>query len=373
MKSASKHLGFLDEIRGTAIIVVFLYHCLAIAFGEGQLPWGTWFRSFNVTRPFLALTPLTFGWAGVAVFFVVSGFCIHLSYRRSPVWGDFGIRRLFRIYPPYALTAVVFAMLLPWKWTGWAEFGAADLTSHLLLVHNFDNRFHYGCINPALWSIAVEAQLYLLYPLLLKLVNRWGWRGALILTGTLELLLRGYSGYVLTTTGEPPPLWFAGLPFLYWFSWSIGAALAEAYLGNRISPLPKNTTMILAVVAVGSCFFKPASSFSFLLFSLLTASVMLGRLRSEEKAVDRPLLRRWLAVIGQWSYSIYLLHMPLLTLAPRLASKLPMDARAQSIVVFVIAVGLWLPIMGVSALSYRWVELTSIDIGKRVSRKLGLI
>ena len=93
----NRRIDFLDPIRGVAILLVFGYHSLGAAFGHDQLPWGHWFRDFKVAPSFLPLIPVTFGWAGVAIFFVVSGFCIHLSFSRSPQWRLFFWRRFFRV------------------------------------------------------------------------------------------------------------------------------------------------------------------------------------------------------------------------------------------------------------------------------------
>ena len=52
------------------------------------------------------------------------------------------------------------------------------MLSHLFLVHNFNPDWYYG-INGAFWSIAVESQLYVLYPVLVALASRRGWPLAL--------------------------------------------------------------------------------------------------------------------------------------------------------------------------------------------------
>jgi peptidoglycan/LPS O-acetylase OafA/YrhL len=95
------HIDFLDPMRGFAILCVFAFHSLSAAFGRDTLPWGAWFRDFTVPRSFLLLVPATFGWIGVPIFFVISGFCIHLSFSRQPQWPLFFWRRFFRIYPTY--------------------------------------------------------------------------------------------------------------------------------------------------------------------------------------------------------------------------------------------------------------------------------
>jgi len=76
------HLPFLDGIRGIAILAVFLFHSLGASFGFDKLQWDGLFRDFDVSRSFLALYPFTYGSAGVAIFFVVSGFCIHGEFKQ---------------------------------------------------------------------------------------------------------------------------------------------------------------------------------------------------------------------------------------------------------------------------------------------------
>ena len=167
------HLSFLDHIRGLAIILVFGFHALHPAFGRSDLPWDGWFRDFNVPRLFLVLLPVSSGSIGVAIFFVVSGFCIHLSHERSKQKDlrTFFVRRFFRIYPPYFLALAFFALVFPrsrLRLDSPSDF--ANLGSHALLIHNFFKPWAVG-INGSFWSLAVEAQLYLLYPLLLVLVR----------------------------------------------------------------------------------------------------------------------------------------------------------------------------------------------------------
>jgi len=114
MESSTKHLGFLDQIRGVAIIAVFLFHVLRVVTGLSTLPWGTWHSDFEVSKSFLFLLPFSLGWAGVSIFFVVSGFCIHLSFKQHPEFGAFFLRRFFRIYPPYFLPCY----FSPWLFHG---------------------------------------------------------------------------------------------------------------------------------------------------------------------------------------------------------------------------------------------------------------
>ncbi|MEI9998600.1 MAG: acyltransferase family protein [Verrucomicrobiota bacterium] len=102
--------------------------------------------------------PLTLGYLGVAVFFVISGFCIHLSHgqSRDKSWPVFFIRRLCRIYPPYLVILLFFAFVFPTTRLNFQDApfpSMARLISHLLMVHNFVWSLFYG-INGVLWSVA---------------------------------------------------------------------------------------------------------------------------------------------------------------------------------------------------------------------------
>ena len=363
MNQRQKHIDFLDHLRGLAVVAVFLFHSLGTACGRDHLLWHGWFPDFHVSRTFLVLLPCSFGWSGVAIFFVVSGFCIHLNFKRKPDWRDFAFRRFFRIYPPYLFAVLFFSLLIPWSRLAFDPHGVTQLWSHLALVHNFDNRAFFG-ISPAFWSIAVEAQVYLLYPILLVLVARFGWRGSLICIGALEIGLRAFSNVAFVSTGEPLPLWFYGLPFIYWFSWSIGAAVADAYLSGRTLPFFNHSLLAWSAAAFGSSFLKPLASFSFLFFALLTATAIAKLLGRGSRPIPFGAFFTPLRSVGLWSYSIYLLHQPLLALAPRLAGKLSFFGHSQ-IVVFVLCLCLWFPIMALSAIWYRVFEVPSIAFGKR--------
>src|SRR5262249_13845270 len=119
-------------------------------------------------------------------------FCIHLSHQRSgnKGWLGFFNRRFFRIYPAYLLTLCVFYF----AWPRYALHGgditlARDFGAHALAVHNLAQET-YNSINASFWSIAVEIQLYAIYPLLFLLSVRLGWKRSLAFAGALEFAIR---------------------------------------------------------------------------------------------------------------------------------------------------------------------------------------
>ena len=111
-----KYLPELDGLRGLAILWVVLYHC------HPRLT-GTWLYSASL-----------WGWAGVIIFFVLSGFLITsilLGTRDNPhYFHHFHARRVLRIWPVYLLVLAVVYLNAPWFVGGgdWAAVKAAQLT-----------------------------------------------------------------------------------------------------------------------------------------------------------------------------------------------------------------------------------------------------
>lgn len=193
MNDSRRHLVELDYFRGIAILAVLLFHTLGFVFSwdEAFLPWDGVFRDASSLGRLISFFPISIGQIGVQIFFVVSGFCIHASFQQNPKWKEFFFRRFFRIYPPY-FAALVFCVLLEWTHypAGFAnrEFWR-QIGTHLLLMFNFSESTIL-VFNKAFWSLAIEAQLYLIYPLFLMLVKKIGWRNSMMTAVVVELLVR---------------------------------------------------------------------------------------------------------------------------------------------------------------------------------------
>lgn len=327
-----KHLELLDYTRAVAIISVVAFHCLMNT--GGQIYWKTWVRDLNIPFSNWLVLPLNLGGLGVAIFFVVSGFCIHLSFQQQGrKYSDFFIRRFFRIYPAYLAAVLLFVFVFP---TTALNFSGASsneswrqLIFHLLLIHNFQAGTYMG-INPSFWSLAIEVQLYLLYPLLLFLVARSGWKQALLILGITESLIHLVRTIVeinaisiphfLNQNGVLFNVLMCGFdlgrsPLAYWFSWSIGAMIADYYIQNKPHPLANVSPMAWVGLIVVCFVFRPLSEFTFMMGCLLTATVLSRSLLNEDIA---PKGSGWkfLGKIGVCSYSLYLLHGPIIGIIP---------------------------------------------------------
>src|SRR5215216_2422144 len=173
----------LDAMRGGAALAVVTYHALGVAPQTAFTGWEGWL-------PKITAYTVHFAYAGIYLFFVISGFCIHLFWAKARAAGvekpviDFFVfwkRRVRRLYPPYFAALVLYLVYLaskaPVEVTG---FYLRDVGLHLLMLHNVDLRTTYT-INGAFWTLAIEEQLYLAYFLLLFLRIRYGWTRTLVL------------------------------------------------------------------------------------------------------------------------------------------------------------------------------------------------
>jgi len=361
------HIAFLDSIRGVAILLVVGFHALGSSYGVSQLGWNGLFRDFSINSvTFLALLPFSFGWLGVSIFFVVSGFCIHLSYEKSQPKGfkAFFVRRFFRIYPPYLLAVCFFAFLFPFTMLKQdSALNIAQMVTHLFLIFNFDPRVILG-INGSFWSIAVEVQLYLLYPLLVVAAKRFGWSRMLLLTGLVEFSLRCLSSVF------PLPFLCTATPVYYWFCWTLGAKLADDWLSGRRLILSGCPVWVWPALTVLAYFFKPLSEFTFPFMALATANAI-ACLISRPAVPAVPPVRIWsrfLRWVGVISYSLYLLHEPFLKAVPEALKVAFPQHYFHPLLLFACSLVSCVFIFLGCGLFYRWVELPCIGMGKRMVR-----
>ena len=356
---------FIDVLRGLAILFVLVFHALGTAFPTEHLQWGSGlFPDFHVSHSFLLLLPATLGWSGVAIFFAISGFCIHNSYMRERHLGAtrYLIKRTFRIYPPYFISLCFFTFCL-------AIYGRRDLLHdfllHVLLIHNFSTEYFYG-INLAYWSIAVEFQLYILYIPLIFIATKFGWKPTIAFAFLLESCIRTGEAYELMRFGKIS-IWLAGCPFAYIFSWSIGALIAESRIRNRITKPKKWWIYIMLLMGAGSHFIKPASTFSFMIFSISSA-MMISYVQYHNIQTNWGIGR--LVSLGVVSYSVYLIHQPVIHLVPRVYHYLS-KLEIEPMILFLSCVFMIVPIFWCSLMIRKLVELPSVNMGYRLLTMLG--
>lgn len=188
-----KRYAFLDGVRGIAIILVMVFHVW-----QQSWMWPTFYiGNFEINLNHFAVV----GYMGVEALFVLSGFCLFLPFAKAcftkgqfkfPVL-DFYKKRLIRILPSYLLSMV---MLLAFDktvyiGTGWTM--VKNILSHLMFVSNFSVLNGGSYINAVYWSLAVEIQFYVLFPLIASLMKKWPH----ITTFAVSMLANSYRAYIL--------------------------------------------------------------------------------------------------------------------------------------------------------------------------------
>ena len=160
------HIEVLDGIRAMSVLIVVWFHFwqqswLMPIVGDFNIDW--------IPRNGAIL---------VDMMILLSGFCLFLPYAREMVYGEkapkattFYVKRVARIMPSYYLSVfmVLFCFALPLGEYATATDMWKDLAPHLFFVHNFFQESLLGTkLNGALWTVAVEVQFYLLFPLLAR-------------------------------------------------------------------------------------------------------------------------------------------------------------------------------------------------------------
>jgi peptidoglycan/LPS O-acetylase OafA/YrhL len=229
-------LQSIDALRGVAALGVVLYHAAL------QTPNPVPNNVFSWPVKLLQFVT-SFGYIGVFLFFVISGFCIHLQWAKSRAagkptdikFGSFWRRRIRRLYPPYLIAFALFLLMAALS-TGInvTHFFVYDVVMHLLMLHNLDPQTCYS-INGVFWTLAIEEQLYLAYFLLLFLRTRLGWGPTLFICAVARVgwFFFGHALWVTTGIGTPVPEAAAS----HWFTWALGALAVEAAVG--LIKLPK--------------------------------------------------------------------------------------------------------------------------------------
>ncbi|HEX6164098.1 MAG TPA: acyltransferase [Vicinamibacterales bacterium] len=314
------NFGNLDALRGMLAVYVALGHCRWLLW-SGHAAWlaaphGTW-----EAIPAYASGLLRYGREAVMVFFVLSGFFIH--YRAADAngreqfrAGPFYKRRWHRLAPPYffalGVTVALDALGRTW-WPALYEARTGDayldwtfarggysqssiVPAVLLLPSSLERDF--GSNGP-LWSLAYEAVYYAIYPL-------WLWvrqRSALAAFVVIPLLCLALSFSPL-----------GGFPvrvLMYYPIWLVGAALAERLVGAGVPQRP--VALGAAAFVIGAAIYLTAPMVLIAIIASVTFGAGLVLAFGGAQSRDRvllPLFER----LGVRSYTIYIVHFPLLAL-----------------------------------------------------------
>jgi peptidoglycan/LPS O-acetylase OafA/YrhL len=302
---ARPRLAGLDGIRGLAALFVVLHHSYLMAFPgfpDTHAPGWTGF--------------LLYGNFAVVVFIVLSGFSLAVSPARNG-WrldslAKFARRRAWRILPPY-WPALLFSLVIAWTLAPQPGEGVPTGKSVVLYGLLLQDVFGSPSPNGAFWSIAVEAQLYFVFPLLLLALRRAGTAVMLGVTTAIVVLIGLLAPHVsavdalLRFTPQFAALFAAGVAAagivraggkwqrVRWHWWSFAAVVPVIALIVVMGPAWTTSHFIWVDLAAG-----PA-----------TALLLVAVATRQPVALVRLLDTRPVRSLGSFSYSLYLTHAPI--------------------------------------------------------------
>jgi peptidoglycan/LPS O-acetylase OafA/YrhL len=328
---SSRRISGLDGIRGMAALFVVVNHIFLRAFPGYPVDhapfWAAWF---------------IYGRFAVVVFIVLSGFSLALSPARHGWRLDgmthFARRRARRILPAY-WAALTFSLVVAWLVFPQPGQGAPGVKSVLvngLLVQNV-----VGAPSPnrAFWSMAVEAQLYVVFPLLLLLVRRWGavrmLAAVAILVSAVDLF--GPHAFVIQSPPDLAALFALGI---------LAAGIAGASRARRSLPWGWLSLAALAPVLAligwrGSVWTLDHLFWVDLALGPAIACLLAALATGHATPILRLLDKRPFRSLGLSSYSLYLTHAPIVVIV---YEGVVAGRVAQGVPAFLVTLAIALPL-----------------------------
>lgn len=311
------HVPALDGIRGIAILLVVVYH--AVRYG-GMEP------TIAVDRVVHKIAML--GWSGVDLFFVLSGFLItgilYDAKGGDHYFRNFYARRTLRIFPLYYGFLFFFFIVIPWLFRPTTQFSSllTDQVWYWTYLSNVSFALDGWPQNSALvhfWSLAVEEQFYLVWPLIIFFLNGRVLKltclavalGALGLRIVLHTTAAPIAAYVLTPA-RMDALALGGLLAL--IAREPGGL---SVLARWIRPAVLSASVGLALLFVWrhGLAFRDAwvQTAGFTLLAILFAGVLTMAVTAPARTIaGRFLTHPFMRFFGRYSYALYVFHHPIM-------------------------------------------------------------
>jgi peptidoglycan/LPS O-acetylase OafA/YrhL len=319
--SAQPHLGFRPDIEGMRAIAVTL-----------------------VVLSHAGITSLEGGYVGVDVFFVISGFLIttlllkELGRTGTVSLATFYARRATRLLPASTVVLLV-TVCAAWLWLPATRFKSISLDAIYATFYGINWRlanegvqYMNASAEPSplqhFWSLAVEEQFYLVWPLLLLVFALvWGKRRAPVVITLVLVVAASLTVSVLQTSTSAPWAYFGA----HTRAWELAVGALIAVGAARLAGLPRAVAAALtwaglAAVVVSAFLYDEETPFpgSAALLPVLGAAAIIAGGTSAPSGGAATILRTWpFQQIGKYSYSWYLWHWPVLMIVPHMLDVEP--------------------------------------------------
>jgi peptidoglycan/LPS O-acetylase OafA/YrhL len=378
-----RRLDHLDSIRGIASVIVLVAHvwCMnAEVFRSAHHHLGSAFSSLPDFLLYCLAKMEEGGRSAVILFFVLSGFVLAFSLKQNPLpYTGYAIKRIFRIVPAFIVVILISFLLhnligvRHLSESEWVRHGvdSADISGRMLLNTIFfsGTEGSHG-LDGVDWSLVHEMRISLIFPLLLIWVTRFRWLSVIALLA-LSIICTETSffrkGIILTGFQEAtvPETILDTSYFLVFFAAGACLSLEHRKIAEVVSRLPTSVKGLLFLLAAFAFLKTDADihSPSGCLVDYLrgVGATVLIALSLGVDGFRNALKHRLSIWLGRISYSLYLVHLPILYAVDQLAFGLPIGWISVVVIV--------LSFVGAMLLS-ELVEFPSIGIGKRLAARI---
>lgn len=358
-------IASIDSLRALAFLAVFAFHSWEFA-GYPEIPVVSFVVGTNVRPDF---------------FVVLTGFVLFMPFARDMSrldrfrTGPYFVRRLRRIVPPY-WAALLYAILLPQalvvlarlagqdaSWQPWPSWG--DLLTHLTFTHMFFPEYWFT-INGSLWTMSLEMQLYVIFPLLIFAVRAWGLK-VLVWASVVSVVWQVGVGIFVPQTFPEQFLWTAnGIGRLMEMCAGMAAGVIAFRARSRLTW--RAAAPIFALMTLG-LMVAVAPGLSGVIFPLreVGLSIAFGGLIVlvlRVPALDRAFAWTPLSWIGYRSYSFFLIHQPTVWYVSEFLQKALGIPEGPLLLLLLWTIG-FVIVVGIGQLFFLAIEKPSIAWAKR--------
>lgn len=364
---------WIDLVKGISILWIVFFHFFN-SYANNRFPWfirGGYFSKFlSVCSPHNGLAMLQcllesvfvlaidFGYHAVGVFLLLSGLGLtySLAHFADPPsgWTGWYRDRLLRLYPMYWAAHIIY-LVTPFAWTG-------EPIDYRFLLSLAGDRFYppdtlFYYLNTAWWYFGVLIQLYFVFPLLFRMLQKTGPLAFLVITGLVTLISRYLLLCVFVVSGDYVQGAFFGCRL---FEFTLGMVIGLQLRRDRVAleRLLFSTPVLLigvAIYAAGFLTYHSSATYTFsdpmfttgLFVIVAHFASAIGRMRS----IASPIAR-----VGFYSYGLYLIHEPLVYFFGR-------HLRDTNLLTFTMIAWLIIPILAVISIE---LERTINALAERV-------
>lgn len=340
--------SYMPELDGLRFIAIFW---VAVLMHLPNIINTNLYNNQLITSSFMAKFILE-GGNGVCFFFMISGFILAIPFLKEKLYGQkkvslkkYYFRRLTRLEPPY-IAALLFAFIML---VLIGKFTISELSPHLLAslfyMHDWIYQDHSRVLGVA-WSLEVETRFYILAPFLafIFLIKKAWLRRSILILLSVGGCIKQYTD-----------IWNPASPFINFLCYFlVGMLLADLYLSKwhliNNSSFCKWAGIILFIgmhfiFSTGSVFLYEAKMAALALFFYI--------------AITNPWWKKilsiqWVSIIGGMCYSIYLLHLMVMSAATNLLAEFPIGNQWMGFIIY--AIIMLFIVLVVCMIFYRFIE-----------------